>query len=78
MTNEEYTSALKEIQLRKKRIQILDKQRQDEELLLVAEYKVDECNQKRQIIIQKYEKLKKVISDEIIQITTSINQAIGD
>ena len=61
MTREEFVDMLMAEYEKKQQIDALNVQRRAEELALVEEYKVNECNQKRNALAIKYADLAKAI-----------------
>ena len=55
MTDKEIARSLKSLYEDQKSLNELGKQRQAEERALIVEYKVDECNQKRTEMVQRYQ-----------------------
>ena len=72
MTKDEFVQASMDIYVKNKELQVLADQRRAEEQALCDEYKVDECNSKRALIIKKYQDLINSKKSEIKSVEDSL------
>ena len=72
MTKDEFVQASMDIYAKKKEIEVLSKQRASEEQDLIDEYKVIECNSKRNELAKRYSGLINDKHAEIKAIEDSI------
>lgn len=76
MAPDEIASNIKKIYELKKEIVGFAQQRNQEELALAVEYKVDECNTKRRAVAKKYEDLTVEALNQIKAIEESLGTKI--
>lgn len=72
MTTDEVASTIKRMFEKQSELAELNKQRQVEEKALVIEYKVDECNKKRNDLVAKYGALSQQLSADIQALQASL------
>lgn len=74
MTPEEIYIATQNIYENRKIIDSISKQRQEEEMTLASEYKIEECNRKRLELAQKYSLLLEPIFEQNRNLENSISR----
>ena len=72
MTNDEFVTALKSIYEKRAEIVALQKERQVAEIALNVEYKVDECNTKKNALNFQYNVQIQALSKEIYALEAEI------
>ena len=75
MTNDQVVEKIKLVYKKRAEIISLAKQREAEETALVEEYKVNECNAKRNVIALRYANLNKVLQLEAQAIEKELMEA---
>lgn len=72
MTTDEIAQVIKTLYEKKKMLDDISSQRRQEEADLVMEYKVDECNQKRNAMVAKYSALTQSVFTDIKNLEDSL------
>ncbi len=74
MSDKQFIQKVKSIYEDRRELNELSKQRQAEEQALIVEYKVDECNQKRNEIMNRYQALMQ----EVINRSRGTEEYLGE
>ena len=73
ITNDQFVGKMVEIQLVRKHLAALSEERHTAELALNEEYKVDECNKKKNTLAIEYTNASRILREQIEQINKDIN-----
>ena len=76
MTNEEFVTALKSIYEKRLAIVALQKERQAAEIALNVEYKVEECNTKKNALSFQYNVQTQALSKDIYAIEAEMGKKV--
>lgn len=77
MNDQQIADTIKLIYSKKNQISLINAERTSEERAIAEEYKVDECNAKRNASALKYANLAKPIYEEIALLEKSIEESLA-